>query len=127
MISKAVYNILSTNAGVTALLGTKIYPVKTPQAVQAPFAVYLCTTEPVDTKDGVVTQEVVDCQITIFSGGYESAQSIKAAIRTALDRVSGTYKSNKIQTIIFVDDRDGLDEKSELFKVDMLFSIRLNK
>lgn len=126
MVSRAVYNLLSTNSTLTALVSTRIYPVRTPQAVTAPFLVYAISSEPVDTKDGIATQELHEIQVTAFALTYESAQSIKAAVKSALDRKNGTIQSNKVQTIIFVDERDGYEDAPKLFKVDLLFEMRRN-
>lgn len=127
MITRAIYTLLTTNTTLTGLVSTNIFPLKTPQATAAPFIVYAVMTEPVDTKDGVATQEMHDVQITAFSKGYENLQSIKDAVKSALDRKTGTISSEKIQTVVFVDDREDYDQNLALYKCDMLFTIRRNK
>lgn len=127
MVSQAVYNLLTANAALTALVGARIYPLRTPQAVQAPFLIYYLEDEPIDTKDGIATQELYTLQITAFATGYETIQSIRAAIKTALDRKYGTVVSNKIDTIVYNDSRDGYDDNAKLYKVDLSFDIRVNK
>ena len=127
MISRAVYMLLTANSTLSGLVGTKIYPIRTPQTVSEPFLIYTLAAEPIDTKDGIATQELHDLQITFFSSNYETGQNIKAAVRSALDRKSGTYSSQKIQTIVFEDERDSYDNNASLYKFDIGFSIRLNK
>ena len=51
MISHAIYNILTNNAGLAALLGSKVYPVKTPQTIGEPFLIYMVDARPENTKD----------------------------------------------------------------------------
>lgn len=126
MISRAIYSLLSANAALTALVGTKIYPLRTPQTVEQPFVIYALSGDPVDTKDGVAIQEVYELQVTAFAKSYETGQGIVAAIRSALDRKSGTVQSNKIQTIVYEDSRENYDDKAELYRFDIAFTIRLN-
>lgn len=127
MVSQAVYNLLTANSALTALVSTRIYPVRTPQTVAAPFLIYMLSDEPIDTKDGVATQELYELQLTAFASGYETIQSIRTAIKSALDRKYGSVVSNKIDTIVYNDSRDGYDDNAKLYKVDLSFDIRVNK
>jgi hypothetical protein len=126
MISKAVYSILSSNTTVTALVSTRIYPLRTPEAITQPFIIYKTTTDPIDTKDGASKQHLIDLDLTIFAKSYETAQTIYLATKTALDRYSGTVQTEKIQTIIFIDSRDSYDNSAELYRVDVMYQMRVN-
>ena len=105
MISQAIYSILKNNAGVAALLGTKIYPITTPQETEVPFCIYQTSTEPTKIKNSASPLDLINVDFVIFDDSYQGGRAIVTAIRTALDRYSGTVESNVIQETFFQDDR----------------------
>jgi len=121
MLSRSIYTILTTNTAVAALLGTKIYPLTTPETVKEPFAIYQLSLIPTDTKDGKSKLDIYDLEIVHFSKKYETSQSILIAIRAALDR----YSASTIDKIWFEDAQDFYDSNSELFGISHSYKIRL--
>ena len=118
MISKAIYYILSNDATVAGLLGTKIYPEKTPETTTEPFCIYSYYENPTNTKDGVSVLDVVDIFISHFASSFETGENIQAAIRNALDRYTGTVQGNDIDEIWFIDKDNQFDEDAELYQFD---------
>jgi hypothetical protein len=126
MISTAIYEILTTNAGVSALLGDKIYPIRTPQTIGEPFLIYMVDERPENTKDKN-NLDIIDLDISIFSSQFDNMEAINAATRTALDFYSGTLSGSNIDAIYFEDSRQGFDDNANLFRTDVGYKIRLKK
>jgi len=127
MIGKAIYSLLSNNAGVAALLGTKIYPERTPTTISQPFCIYSIYETPTNTKDGVSTLDHIDIFISHFAASFENGENINAAIRTVLDRFTGTVEGNNIDTIWFIDKDNQYDDDAELYQFDSQYKLRLKK
>ena len=109
----AIIDILRNNSSVTSLIGgagtnARIYPYDIPQkAVYPCIVVTLEDIEPSDTKDGVsdldteyIKVESIDTKLKDTEKG-SGAYHIAEAVRSALDRTSGTYSSVIVQSIQF--------------------------
>ena len=102
MIGKALYGKLSATAAVTALVSTRIFPDMATQDATYPFIVYTNdATQPTDVKDSASPLDVVTMSVMIYSKSYSQAQDIAAAVRTALDRMTGTVQGVNVQSCRF--------------------------
>lgn len=102
MIGKALYGKLSATAAVTALVSTRIFPDMATQDATYPFIVYTNdATQPTDVKDSGSPLDVVTMSVMIYSNSYSQAQDIAAAVRTALDRMTGTVQGVNVQSCRF--------------------------
>ena len=97
-VGKAIYAILSTDAGVTALASTRIYPDYSIQNPTLPYVVYQATrNNPSNTKDGASKLDTIELEVDIWGSTYTSAQDLSEAVRTALDFITGgTYGNVKV-------------------------------
>ena len=103
MIGKLIYNRLTTDANITAYIGTKVYPDITPQDVQYPFVVYtIVNSLPVDYKDGQSNLEEINLQIDVYTQSYDDTQEISNLIRNRLDRFVGSAEGVEVQTIKYI-------------------------
>ena len=96
-VGKYIFSVLSANSAVTALAGTRIYPVIIGEKSAFPAIAYSVSTTPKDTQKTQVSdydRELVTFHIwaDILQGadGYTKTCDIDAAIRTAFDFVEGT-------------------------------------
>jgi hypothetical protein len=105
-VGKAIYAILSTDAGVTALASTRIYPDYSIQNPTLPYVVYQATrNNPSNTKDGASKLDTIELEVDIWGSTYTSAQDLSEAVRTALDFITGgTYGNVVIDSIHFADE-----------------------
>ena len=102
MIGKALYGKLSATSAVTALVSTRIFPDMATQDATYPFIVYTNdATQPTDVKDSTSPLDVVTMSVMIYSNSYSQAQDIAAAVRTALDRMTGTVQGVNVQSCRF--------------------------
>jgi len=103
MIGKVIYGRLSTDAAITGVCGTNIFPDIAPQNVQYPFVVYtIINSTPVDFKDGQSNLEEINVQVDVYTNNYETTQTLANNVRNRLDRFSGTVNNVSVQTITYV-------------------------
>jgi hypothetical protein len=102
--NKIVYNILSNNAALTALISTRLNPVRIPQESSFPAVSYQLVSEiPNPTKSGHSRTEFARVQVNAYGVTLASAESVASAIRNAFEVVTlpATFNSIKCQTIEF--------------------------
>ena len=103
MIGKVIYGRLSTDAAITGVCGTNIFPDIAPQNVKYPFVVYtIINSTPVDFKDGQSNLEEINVQIDVYTNNYETTQTLANNVRNRLDRFTGTVNNVSVQTITYV-------------------------
>ena len=89
MIGKAIFAMLSTDAGVKALVDDRIYPSVSPDNLY-PFVVYSVEQEPEVSVDEQEWKEF-SVTLTIVSRSYASTQKIAKAVKHAMDGQRGTW------------------------------------
>ena len=102
--NKIVYSILSNNAALTALISTRLNPVRIPQESSFPAVSYQLVSEvPNPTKSGHSRTEFARVQVNAYGLTLASADSVASAIRTAFELVTlpATFNTIKCQTIEF--------------------------
>jgi len=102
--NKIVYSILSNNAALTALISTRLNPVRIPQESSFPAVSYQLVSEiPNPTKSGHSRTEFARVQVNAYGITLASAESVASAIRNAFEVVTlpATFNSIKCQTIEF--------------------------
>ena len=100
--NKIVYNILSNNAALTALISTRLNPVRIPQDSSFPAVSYQLVSEiPNPTKSGHSRTEFARVQVNAYGITLASTESVSSAIRTAFEAVTlpATFNNIKCQTI----------------------------
>lgn len=106
-VGKAIYSILRNDGDVNSLVDTRIFPLVAKNDTRFPFIIYDVGSEnPEDTKDGVSTLDVDSVMVSVYSQSYEEASDLARKVRTALDRVSGSYEGVEVQSIQY----NGLNE-----------------
>ena len=104
-----VIDILRDDASVGARVGgtgtsARVYPnVRAQKGALPAVTVSLTQTEAHDTKDGVSTLDEEYVTVTSYSDDFTECRNLAQDCRSALDRASGTYNSQVIQSIQFLD------------------------
>ena len=113
-IGKAIFNILSNDSDVLALVETRIFPNVAPQTTEFPFIIYDVTgVQPNDTKEGPSTLDTNDVMISCYSETYSEASDLAKKIRIAMDRITESeYNTIKIQSSQFQSYNDIFDDTS---------------
>lgn len=130
MIGKVIHGILDADATYSALIGSdggsvKVYPVKAPQAISKPYAVYHVISRIEDqNKDerGFITYNV---QVDHYSDDFDELVSLDDAAINALNRYSGTINSVNVSSIRVFDGDTGYDASSETDRFMSEYSIKI--
>lgn len=116
-----IYNKLANASGVTALVGTKIRPMRAADADTYPYIIYESISKPANhTKDGNSQWYKMRFQLSMLATSMATVQSIANACRTALDDQSGTIAGFTVQNITFEDERDIFNDNSAVDGIYML-------
>ncbi len=124
VVEEAIYSRLSTHAGVSALVGSRIYPSLMPQNVTLPALTYIKVAGPrvsamsIDT--GVARPRF---QVSCWSQTYSQAKALAAQVRAALQRWRGTESGVVIQASFMENEIDLYDNETELHHVALDFEI----
>ena len=78
-----------------------------PNLVQDYVVFQKLQTQPTDTKEGVSPLDKLLVQVDCYSNNYDNAHSLATAVRTALDRYTGTINGHVVDKIIFSNDSSG--------------------
>lgn len=128
-VGKAIYNILSNDAPVAALLTesgkVKVFPVLMPERYSYPVAVYsVVSNTPHGTKTGVSRFDQVRVQIDCYGRVYEDTGELAQAVRAALDRKApGTYGGITVKGISYVSTNMALEEDDNVFRISEDYQI----
>ena len=96
----AVYNILSNNAALTAVVSSRINPLVLPQESAFPAISYqLISVVPHPSKSGSSKSDFARVQINSFGTSYQSAVQIADLVRTAMQvSLPATFNSVLVQS-----------------------------
>lgn len=128
MTDSVIYNILSTNAIVTGVVGANIFPDVAPQEEPSLYIVYhLIDVVPEITKEGASLLDEARVQVDCFAEDKYSANGLADKIRTALDQWTGESNRLTIDVIYFEDARADFDDERKIFQITQDFIIRHKK
>lgn len=98
MVEETFRDWLVADAGVTALVGTRVYPVKAPTGATLPFCVYQKVSDvPVvglDTSSDAV--KFARISVNCIGSRYSEAKDLAEAIRVALDGNGSVVRDNSL-------------------------------
>ena len=125
---RAIYTILTEDAGVSAVVGTRVYPQVAAQGAAFPFVVYvLQDNTPSDTKSGVSTLDEIRYDIVAAAETYSALSSLTERIRLALDRYSGTVSGIGVDSIQFTELDVDNDPATETFVSSSEYILRIKR
>lgn len=99
----AVYNILSNNSALTAVVSTRINPLRIPQESAFPAISYqLVSVIPHPSKSGSSQSDFARVQINSFGTTYQSAVQVSDLVRSAMQvSLPSTFNGVVIQSCEF--------------------------
>lgn len=125
---KAIYTILTEDAGVSAVVGTRVYPQVAAQGAAFPFVVYvLQDNTPSDTKSGVSTLDEIRYDIVAAAETYSALSSLTERIRLALDRYTGDLGGIEIDSIQFTELDVDNDPATETYVSSSEYILRIKR
>jgi len=129
MIGKAIYSKLYGTANISAIVGNRIYPDMATQDATYPFIVYTVDgTDPTDVKDSVSPLDIVNVSIAMYADTYSVVTDLAEKIRTALDRMTGTFEGMVIQGCRFSGQSSGdMHLDKHIFVIEQEYRFRQNR
>ena len=126
MIGAYIFDKLTNAAAVTALVGTRIYPLTAVQATDRPHIAYqVVSNNPNDTKTSASRLDEVVVQLNIWNPNYDQAIATALEVRKVLDRSSGSVTGCTVQSTRFTGQRDMYDLDALSTGVSIDFSFRI--
>jgi hypothetical protein len=103
VIEYALHTLISGNAGVAALVGTRVYMEQAVQGVAFPFIVISPSGgDHLQSMAGSSGLETLNVNITATARRYDTARNVIEAVRLAIQGYSGTVESTTFQSILTV-------------------------
>jgi hypothetical protein len=100
MAEKAIYDILSNDLDVVAMVDTRIAPLTQAQFAAFPLIVYQITDyEPFTTQSGAIVGGKTTISVTSYAETYKDATLLQLKIRKALGFKKGTYGELEVKNI----------------------------
>jgi hypothetical protein len=125
---KAIYYLLSNASSVTDICGTRIYPELAEQEAPTPFVVYeVISVDPDDTNDGPAKMDEVSIDITAVADSYDTCADLASAIRSAIDRVRGTYNGVNVDSIQYSTTDTDVFDSPRRYAMTAGFIIRISR
>lgn len=128
-VGAITYNILSNDATLTAIISTRIYPVKAPQGDVTKCVVYnRVSTDSEFTKEDYHKYDVVTMQIASYAKQYGQVIAIAEAVRGALVDSNGTtVGAVTVDRIFFENQTDLYDDETQIYGIYQDFTFRLKQ
>jgi len=130
MIAKGIFSILSGDSTLTAIVGTRIYPVIAPQSETLPdnYIVFKeIANNPRDTKSGVSELDTIRLQIESWSDKHDEMETIDQRIRDLLDRYTGTANTVNFDSFQFLTFSQMYDWEVEKFVKASDYNVRVHR
>lgn len=114
-LGEAIYAACLAHAPLTALVGTRVYPLAAPTDVDGPHVIWqVVSASPATTLKGSAGSAIVSVQFAAFASKRMEAVAVRDAIIEALD---GVILSNGDQGSLD-DMREDYDHGSRLYRAD---------
>lgn len=122
---KAVYQILTLDEDVAALVGDRVFPELAAQDAGTPYVTYhVRSVDPEDSKNGTSTLDVVTFEVFCVGPDYGVLMDVAEACRSAIDRQAGNFNSTAIQSARFMDEDCEFDQDTSDFISTQTFEVR---
>jgi hypothetical protein len=126
MIESALRTRILGDAGISALIGTRIFPLILPQATSFPALTYQrISGERMHSHDGPSGLAGPRIQIDTWATSYIGAKQLADLIRQRIDGFKGTVGSDEIEGIFMDTEREFYEDGDllKLFRVSMDFFV----
>lgn len=125
-VTNAIRAILIADGGVSAKVGTRVYPLVAPANAALPFVTYQWVAAARrHGLGGSVQLATPTIQVDSYAATYTSVHELVTAVRQALDGYSGTIAGAEIQEIQAGNELDIYDNESDdgLYRVTQDYSV----
>lgn len=127
-INDVIYNKLSNDGDVSAIVGTKIFPYMAIENIKYDYIVFEQTgIEPTDDKDGVSDLDTILFNVEMYSKTPSELEDLSNKVRTVFDRFSGTVETIVVQSIQFTGEDSGYADEDRVFMKIQQYRARIEK
>jgi hypothetical protein len=124
VIEEALAAKVTGTTAISALIGSRYYPIRLPERVTYPAVQYQRISGPrVRSHTGPSSLAHPRFQLTVWATSYASAKAVATQLRIALDGFKGTLSGIRVDEIRLESDRDDYDEGTNLYRIDLDFII----
>lgn len=116
-IESGLFTFLSTNAGLEALIGQRIYPLRIPENATLPALAYQKVSGPSEhSKDGDMSLNHPRFQLTCWADKYADAKAVRTAVMAALQSFAngGSFGGGPVVDQIIVENDADLHDPASL-------------
>lgn len=123
-IEDGLYSYLTNNAGVKAIVASRVYPLVIAQKTALPAITYQTSSlKPDRNLSGNTGRMTATVQLNAWAETYTEVKSLAEALRSALNDYSGAMGSDTIRRSGVESETDGWDEETGFFRVSMQITI----
>jgi len=127
MIGKTITSILTNDSALTALVGTKIYPILMEENTKLPAISYLITEINAEYFKQGWAGDAAHFQIRIFAKSYAEANTVALAVRSALERANGTYDTTVITAALLEGYTEDYDIDGDAYQINLSFRTNIKQ
>jgi len=128
LIEQAILDELIGTAGITDLVGQRIYYVKAPQDVTTPYIVFTKVSAPREhDHDGSSGLVGARFQFSVFATTYYEAKQIVVQVQAVLQAYSGTMGEVVVNGSFYQNEVDFWEEDTKLYHVACDYLIWYNE
>lgn len=125
---KAIYYLLTNDATISELVGTRVFPELADQEQAAPYVVYnIRSNDPSDVQGGPSALDTASIEVNCYATTYTGAIDLADAVRTCLDRRSGTYSGVNVQSVQYITEVMDFEEPHRLYRVMTDYEVRIDR
>jgi hypothetical protein len=119
MIQKAIRQILVNDAGVSALVGTRVYPIHVDGPITTPYIKYLTVSDARIFK----TIRPPRMQISCWADDFATVRQLAEAVIAALDDYRGIVDGTAIESIQFLNAPELYEAETRLYHIPCDFRV----
>ena len=125
MVEDGLFSYLSTDSGITALVSTRVYPLRMPQNATLPAVTFTRISGPRShALSGPTGCGMARIQIDAWATTYASAKAVIDTVRSALDGYSGTAGSETIKSSLLQTETDFYEPETNVYRVSQDYFIK---
>jgi hypothetical protein len=118
MIEKAIYSILTGDSDVSALVGTRVYPVNIPQNPTYPLVSFSRVSgNRVASMSGASSISMPRFEIGCFADTYSAVKTLAGKVRSVLFGYSGTIAGVIVYSVLLESDTDNYQEGIDKYMI----------
>lgn len=125
----AIRSALVADAAVTAIIGSKVYPVLAPATADLPFVTWRrISVQRQQSLAGPIGMPTVLLSVDLFAETYEGVRELADAVRKCLDGWGGTVDTVRVANVSLTNEADGFvtlagGDLPPVYTVQLTFSI----